>query len=151
MGEEIEKIFDKKTNPEKKKRALTQKQIDALARGRAKVEEKRRQKKLNKDVEKEIAEKKEEQKKTRQKTIEEQAILEKIRIRQKAQRERDEAEAKRQASIKKWENIRLKALEKCQTEEQYEKVSEYLDKFEDEDITDYDKIMKKYNSLFKHN
>ena len=135
--EEVKEVKEKKP-----KRKLTQKQLDALAKGRSKREEKRKQKKLNDNLEQKAVVEKKEQYQTKKKILKEQEILEKIRIREK--------ELKKNLKLDNWKEKRIKALILCQTEEQYHKVSDYLDKFTDEDIMSEEGIIKKYDSLFKN-
>ena len=130
---EEDQIFDVpeevKTKPEKKKRALTQKQLDALARGRQKMEEKRKLQK-SKEVKKEDnkgakehVEQKKEQLKTKRKIAKEQDILEKVRARESAKKK----EQARKEAVEKWEAKRAEVLDKCETEEMFLKLQDILD------------------------
>jgi len=122
MGEEV---FQKP-----KKRALSQKQLDALAQGRARAKEKRMQKAEMDKMEKEAVVKRKEQRSFARDVRKEQAILEKIKIREREEKKRSDIQ-KRQ---KKWEEARLAALDKCRNVKEYETVSKILDQVDFDDI-----------------
>lgn len=130
---EEDQIFDvpevEKPKPEKKKRALSQKQLDALARGRQKMEEKRKLQKA-KEVKKEDnkgtkehVEQKKEQLKTKRKISKEQDILEKVRARENAKKK----EEARKEAVENWEAKRAEVLDKCETEAMFVKLQDILD------------------------
>ena len=128
---------------EKPKRKMSQKQLDALAMGRAKRAEKAKQKKLNDAQEKEAVALKKEQRAVAKNLTKEQNILEQIRIR--------EREEKRRADIQtrqvKWENARVHALGKCKNVTEFEVASKLLDKVEYDDFHDDDGIKKRFEKV----
>jgi len=130
---EEEKIFEK---PKKVKRKLTDKQLDALAQGRKKAEEKRRLK-TNSKIEIETVQVKKEEKTNKKKLLAEQEIFKKLIEKENQQQK-----------IKKWEGIRVSSLSKCESVEDYKLLEEYLDKFNDEDIKDEESMKKKFKELF---
>jgi hypothetical protein len=133
-----EEIFDKGEPAPKPKRKLTEKQLAALAKGRAKMEEKRKMK-LDKQAVKEGTEKKKEQRKVKKERKLEQEALERIKVRERARKE-EEAKGKK---LKEWEEKRLSVLEKTQTEEQFMKLKSVLDTLDEEDILDDNKLISK--------
>ena len=139
MGEEA---FEKKEKP---KRKLTQKQLDALARGRARKNEKLKLKKEQAKEEKKAVEMRKEQRAVARNLRKEQEILEQIKI-----KEREAYKLKlKEDRKKKWEDSRCVALSKCTTEAQYNEVSKYLDKVEEDDFNDDEGIPKKFETIFK--
>jgi len=135
MGEEV---FDKGDSAPKPKRKLTQKQLDALARGRAKMEEKRKMK-LDKTAVKEGKEQKKEQRATKKERKLEMEALERIKVRERARKE-EEAKGKK---LSDWEEKRLGILEKCPTEDEFNKLMRALDDITEEDILDDEKLVAK--------
>ena len=113
--------ISKKTG--KPKRKLTEKQLEALSRGRAKVAEKKRIKKLNEVKEQEIKIKKKEQKSLSKNIKKEQEILEKLMKKKKDERKIQEVEE----IVDKWAFVREQTLGKCETEEQFLKLTEIFD------------------------
>lgn len=139
MGEEA---FEKKEKP---KRKLTQKQLDALARGRARKNEKLKIKKEQAKEEKKAVEMRKEQRAIARNLRKEQEILEKIKI-----KEREAFKLKlKEDRKKKWEEARCVALSKCSSEAQYNEVVKYLDKVEEDDFNDDESISKKFETIFK--
>ena len=133
-----EEIFDKGQETPKPKRKLTEKQLAALARGRAKQAEKRRLK-LDKEAVKESTEQRKAQRKVKKERALEQETLEKIKVRERARKE-EEARGKK---LSEWEQKRLGILDKCQTEKQFMKMREVLDTIDEDDVLDNDKLITK--------
>lgn len=121
---------------ERPKKKLTQKQLDALAKGRAKSAEKRRQKKLDSELEQEAIKQMKTQKAIAKDKLKEQNALEKIRIRQRAEERRNKIFEREE----KWKKARVVALEKCKNEDQFNKVSQILDKIQFQDFETDDGI-----------
>ena len=149
---------------EKPKRILSDKQIEALAKGRAKVSENREKKR------KQLLEKKKDAEFVKQ------AIEEKIASREekkrvlKGQREKGKREkllAKRDALVKQqmeeqkkmeaekpnpkieqWITEREKALDNCQCIEEFDELSTHLDTITEEDILDDKKLHSKLNKIY---
>ncbi len=141
----------------KKKRVLTQKQLDNLAKGRAKMKEKREA--LKKEQDKKGLLKKE------KKAVKENTTIKKQKKIKKKQEKKDQDEAmthrqklllnkqkKQQAEkLSKFDDLKSKWLCKTETIEDYDLVKEELDSIPEEDILDDDKletsllsIMQKY-------
>ncbi len=141
----------------KKKRVLTQKQLDNLAKGRAKMKEKREA--LKKEQDKKGLLKKE------KKAVKENTTIKKQNKIKKKQEKKDQDEAmthrqklllnkqkKQQAEkLSKFDDLKSKWLCKTETIEDYDLVKEELDSIPEEDILDDDKletsllsIMQKY-------
>jgi len=133
-----EEVFDKGENTPKPKRKLTEKQLAALAKGRAKMEEKRRLK-LDKTAVKEAKEQKKDQRTVKKERKMEMAALERIKVRERARKE-EEAKGMK---LSKWEQTRLHALEQCPTEEEFNKLKKALDDIDEEDILDQDRLVAK--------
>lgn len=146
MGDESE-IFEKP----KEKRKLSQKQLDALARGRAKQAEKRRLalEKQDKKEAKEVGKIKQEKKKEKKVRIREQEILEKVKVREKHNRE----VARKEEALARWDTIRADALSKCTTLENFRAVEKVLDEVDDDMATDNTKLQEffknKYSAITK--
>jgi len=130
---------------EKPKRKMSQKQLDALAAGRAKRAEKARQKKLNDDLEKAAVVLKKEQRAVAKNLTKEQNILEQIRIREREEKQRSDIQV-RQA---KWENARIHALGKCKSVTEFEVASKLLDKVEYDDFKNDDGIKNRFEKYIK--
>ena len=161
---------------EKPKRVLSEKQMDALARGRAKVAENREKKRklllekkkdaefVKQAIEEKIANK--EAKKLKLKSTKEQAKRDKLLAKAKAEAEAHkareahkamEAEAKAKAEeeankinpkIEKWIFEREKALDNCQCIEEFDELSGHLDSITEEDILDDKKLHTKLNKIY---
>ncbi len=139
---------------EKPKRVLSEKQIDALARGRAKVAENREKKR------KLLLKKKKDEDFVKQ-AIEEK-IANRVEKRAKLKSEREQSkrdkllEKKRQAEeqqgnsqkIENWVKEREKALDNCETIEEFDELSGHLDSITEEDILDNKKLHTKLNKIY---
>jgi len=146
---------------EKPKRQLSEKQIEALARGRAKVAENREKKrklllkkKKDEDFVKQAIEEKIANRVEKRATIKsqrEQAKREKLIAKQKEAEEKAKAEEeanKPNPKIENWIEQREKALDNCETIEEFDELSGHLDTITEEDILD-DKILhKKLNKIY---
>ena len=131
-------VKDKVAKP---KRKLSQKQLDALARGRLKSAENRKQKKINIKLEQEGVVMKKEQKAVYRDKLKEQNALEVIRIKERENKKRNEI-FKRQ---ERWTEARIKTLSKCETETHFNQISKILDEAEPEDFIDEDGISKRFS------
>lgn len=141
----MSEIFvSEKETVKKPKRKLTEKQKEALARGRAKAQEKRKQKKENDKLEKEAVQKKKEQRAVSKNLLKEQQLLEQVIIKEKHEKYRNEIEGR----SKKWEEARIHALSKCKTKKQFEEVSKELDKVGFDDFKTEDGISKRFEKYF---
>lgn len=130
----------------KPKRKLTQKQIDALARGRAKAAEKRKQKKLNDKMELDAVKQKKEQRAVAKNTLKEQNLLEQTIIREREEKKRSDIYGRQE----RWCQARLHALGKCKTKAQFEEVSKILDKAAPDDFKEAEGISKRFSSIIKN-
>jgi phage-related protein len=123
-----EEIFDKpKTKP---KRVLTEKQKEALARGRAKVKE-NKEKKLKSSVE--LKKEQREEKKTLSKR--QLKALEQVR---------------KNKILDTWDETKSNILATMPDEDSYNLLNNYLDKLSDEDILDKKVLKNKIGSFAKH-
>ena len=143
---------------EKPKRILSDKQIEALAKGRAKVAENREKKRkqllekkkdaefVKQAIEEKIANK--EEKKRVLKGQREKAKREKL-LAKKAEEERLKAEAEKpNPKIEQWITEREKALDNCQCIEEFDELSSHLDTITEEDILDDKKLHSKLNKIY---
>lgn len=133
-------IFKSDEPTKKPKRKLTQKQLDALAKGRARASERRKQKKLNDNLEKEAVKVKKEQRAVAKNLSREQELLEMTIIREKEEKARNEIIQRKE----RWIEARLHALSKCKTTEQFKQVSEILDKAELDDFKSQEGITSRF-------
>lgn len=133
----MSEVFEKEAKP---KRKLTQKQLDALAKGRAKAAERRKQKKLNDNLEKEAVKTKKEQRSVAKNKLKEQNLLEQVMIREKEEKKRAEIVARQE----RWIGARLHALSKCKTKAQFDEVEKLLDTVEFDDFKESDFIEKRF-------
>ena len=147
---------------EKPKRVLSEKQIDALARGRAKVAENRKRKlllKKKKDedfvkqaIEEKIAnrvEKRAKLKSEREQSKREKLLEKKKQAQAKQQMEEQKArEVGNSQKIENWVKEREKALDNCETIEEFDELSGHLDSITEEDILDNKKLHTKLNKIY---
>lgn len=152
---------------EKPKRVLSEKQIESLARGRAKVAENREKKrklllKKRKDedfvkqaIEEKIANRTE--KREIMKSEKEQSKRNKLLVKKKeeeekkralAEQQREEEANKPNPKIEKWIEEREKALDNCQCIEEFDELSGHLDSITEEDILDDTLLHKKLNKIY---
>ena len=143
---------------EKPKRVLSEKQMDALARGRAKVAENREKKRKQllekkKDAEfvKQAIEEKIANKEAKKKVLKgqrEKAKREKL-LAKKAEEERKKLEEEKpNPKIEQWITEREKALDATQTIEEFDELSGHLDTITEEDILDDTLLHKKLNKIY---
>ena len=137
---DIEEIFEEAVpEPTKRKKQLSQKQLDGLAKGRAKVAERRAEKKK-------LAE--------QQKHFDEKMIEQKVENRKKKREaiKTDEEETWRKTLVAKSQNkvkiqnfktLRTKYLKRCQTAEDFDELKGRLDEITEEDILDNDRLKNK--------
>lgn len=130
----------------KPKRKLTDKQREALARGRAKAQAKRAEKKKNDDMEKDMVKQKKEQRAVAKNLLKEQQLLEQVLIKEKENKYREEVESR----CGRWTEARLHALSKCKTKAQFDEVSRILDKAMPDDFKSSDGIEKRFIKYIKN-
>jgi len=162
--------FEPVTELEKPKRILSDKQIEALAKGRAKVAENREKKRkqllekkkdaefVKQAIEEKIAsreEKKRVLKGQREKGKREKLLAKKAeQAKQQMERkklEEEEARAKAEKpnpKIEQWITEREKALDNCQCIEEFDELSSHLDTITEEDILDDKKLHSKLNKIY---
>jgi len=143
---------------EKPKRVLSEKQIDALARGRAKVAENREKKrklllKKKKDedfvkqaIEEKIANRVE--KRAKLKSEREQSKRDKLLEKKKQAQAKQEEQKGNSQKIENWVKEREKALDNCETIEEFDELSGHLDSITEEDILDNKKLHTKLNKIY---
>ena len=145
---------------EKPKRVLSEKQMDALARGRAKVAENREKKRKQllekkKDAEfvKQAIEEKIANKDAKKKVLKgqrEQAKREKLLAKKEEQQRQQELQrvSKPNPKIEQWITERENALDATQTIEEFDELSGHLDTITEEDILDDTLLHKKLNKIY---
>ena len=131
---DVEEIFDKKP---KKKRVLTEKQKEALAKGRAKVKENKLKKKGIEESSVEL--KKEQREIKKQLTKRQAAALEKVR----------ETENKNK-KLEEWDILKNEALSKMPDERSFNIMNSYLDLIPEEDLLSNHKIKGRLAHMAKH-
>ena len=134
MSTNPEDIFVKDT-PAKPKRTLTDKQLEGLAKGRAKV-------KANKEAKKKLPTSAELKKAQRQDKKE----LSKGQQRQKIAKEKME----RNEKMDKWEETKYDALGKLNCSLAYSTMEKYLNSVTEDDIMDPDKLNNKLTYMVSH-
>ena len=134
MSTNPEDIFVKDT-PAKPKRTLTDKQLEGLAKGRAKV-------KANKEAKKKLPSSAELKKAQRQDKKE----LSKGQQRQKIAKEKME----RNEKMDKWEEIKYDALGKLNCSLAYSTMEKYLNSVTEDDIMDSVKLNNKLTYMVSH-
>ena len=134
---------------EKPKRKLTQAQLDGLAKGRAKVKEKRDLSKADTKIQKENNKNYKENRGKRNRTIAEQRELEiKVRL-----------EASHQKKIDLFNEIKYEYMDKCKTMGEMREMKEILDTIDEDEIYDLKavgmkilkEVKKKYNNNLNKN
>ena len=150
---------------EKPKRVLSEKQIDALARGRAKVAENREKKRklllikkkddefVKQAIEEKINSRME--KRATLKSARENAKRDKLLAKKKQQEFKEleeqkklEAQVKPNPKIEQWITEREKALDNCESIEEFDELSGHLDSISEEDILDDKKLHTKLNKIY---
>ena len=150
--EEIEPV------EEKPKRILSDKQIEALAKGRAKVSENREKKRkqllekkkdaefVKQAIEEKIASR--EEKKRVLKGQREKGKREKLLAKKNAEEQKKMEAEKPNPKIEQWITEREKALDNCQCIEEFDELSTHLDTITEEDILDDKKLHSKLNKIY---
>ena len=145
---------------EKPKRVLSEKQMDALARGRAKVAENREKKRKQllekkKDAEfvKQAIEEKIANKDAKKKVLKgqrEQAKRDKLLAKKEEQQRQQELQrvSKPNPKIEQWITERENALDATQTIEEFDELSGHLDTITEEDILDDTLLHTKLNKIY---
>lgn len=133
MGEEIFiKESKKVAKTPKPKRKLTQAQLDGLAKGRARMAEKRAALKKDGKIATERLEKNKEDRRLKRQHINEN-------------REREikaKFEKKKMEKIQVFSELKYQALEKCKTEKEYNELNSIFDEIDDNMITDTTNLHK---------
>ena len=147
---EGEEIFEKPTTKDKTKpkKTLSEGQKAALAKGRATVARKREEKKLEAEAKKvnAVGEKasvalKKEGRKEKKGKVKEQELLGRLIDKEKGQ--------KRQKKIDRYEDTKLKMLEKIEDSATFSKLQSVLDDVTEEDIVDDDRLEKKLTEKYR--
>jgi len=137
---DIEEIFEEAVpEPSKRKKQLSQKQLDGLAKGRAKVAEKRAEKKR-------MAEER--------KNFDAKMIEQKVENRKKKRdivKSDEEDEYRRQLELKSqnatklqnFKTLRTKYLKRCETADDFDELKSRLDEITEDDILDNDRLKNK--------
>lgn len=138
--ETVEEIFEEAVpEPTKRKKQLSQKQLDGLAKGRAKVAERRAEKKRLAEERKGFDAKMIEQK------AENRNKKKEIMKADEEEEHRKMLEKRSQNSIKiqNFKTLRTKYLKRCQTAEDFDELKRRLDEITEEDILDNDRLKNK--------
>tara|TARA_R110002074_G_scaffold436_3_gene2124 strand:- start:76 stop:525 length:450 start_codon:yes stop_codon:yes gene_type:complete len=137
---DIEEIFEEAVpEPTKRKKQLSQKQLDGLAKGRAKVAERRAEKKRLAEQGKVFDAKMIEQKadnRNKKREIMKSNEEEEYRLML-------EKRSENSAKIENYKTLRTKYLKRCQTAEDFDELKRRLDGITEEDILDNDRLKNK--------
>jgi len=137
---DIEEIFEEAVpEPTKRKKQLSQKQLDGLAKGRAKVAERRAEKKKLAEQQKHFDEKMIEQKVENRKKKREAIKIDEEETWRKTLAERSRNKVK----IQNFKTLRTKYLKRCQTAEDFDELKGRLDEITEDDILDNDRLKNK--------
>ena len=156
---EPEPIPEKELKRERRKKKLSDAQLAALEKGRARVAENKRMKDLKKkrdELKKREARKEEAEfieagiknKKSAYKTkVEIKKSTKETKIREKLleKKKQNELKAMKKAN---WELMREETLDKCETIEDFDELTKHLDSVEDDDIFDDEKLKTKLNKIY---
>ena len=141
---------------QKRRLKLSESQMAALARGKARIEDKKRMKAL-KAKKQEIVERKKEsefsnqtialkkENKKKKSELLKNTKETKIRERLLEKKKKREWEAERRAQ---WELMREETLDKCETVDDFDELTTHLDTIDDEDIFDDEKLRVKLNKIY---
>ena len=141
---------------ERRKKKLSEAQLAALEKGRMKVQENKRKKDLKKKRD-ELIKRKEEKEfidngikqnksaKALKTEIKKSTKETKIREKLLEKKKKKEWETQRQA---RWELMREDALNRCETIEDFDELSEHLNTVETDDIFDDEKLKSKLNKIY---
>tara|TARA_R110002167_G_scaffold16422_3_gene64227 strand:- start:5553 stop:6002 length:450 start_codon:yes stop_codon:yes gene_type:complete len=137
---DIEEIFEEAVpEPTKRKKQLSQKQLDGLAKGRAKVAERRAEKKrleeVNKKFDVKMIEQKVENRKKKREIVKECEETEHRNMLVEKQNNTNK--------IQKFKTLRTKYLRRCETAEDFDELKGRLDEITEEDILDNDRLKNK--------
>ena len=147
---------EKELKRERRKKKLSDAQLAALEKGRARVAENKRMKDLKKKRD-ELSKRKEEaefieagikNKKSAYKTkaeIKKSTKETKIREKLLEKKKQNELKAMKKAN---WELMREETLDKCETIEDFDELTKHLDSVEDDDIFDDEKLKTKLNKIY---
>ena len=134
---DIEEIFEEAVpEPTKRKKQLSQKQLDGLAKGRAKVAERRAEKKRLAEQGKVFDAKMIEQKadnRNKKREIMKSNEEEEYRLML-------EKRSENSVKIENYKTLRTKYLKRCQTAEDFDELKRRLDGITEEDILDNDRL-----------
>tara|TARA_R110000744_G_scaffold264176_1_gene378447 strand:- start:771 stop:1220 length:450 start_codon:yes stop_codon:yes gene_type:complete len=137
---DIEEIFEEAVpEPTKRKKQLSQKQLDGLAKGRAKVAERRAEKKRLAEQGKVFDAKMIEQKadnRNKKREIMKSNEEEEYRLML-------EKRSENSVKIENYKTLRTKYLKRCQTAEDFDELKRRLDGITEEDILDNDRLKNK--------
>ena len=156
---EPEPIPEKELKRERRKKKLSDAQLAALEKGRARVAENKRMKDLKKkrdELKKREARKEEAEfieagiknKKSAYKTkaeIKKSTKETKIREKLLEKKKQNELKAMKKSN---WELMREETLDKCETIEDFDELTKHLDSVEDDDIFDDEKLKTKLNKIY---
>ena len=144
-----EPIPEAELKRERRKKKLREAQLAALEKGRKRVAENKRQRELKKKKEEaEFVKQGIEQTKTaKQKKTDLKKSTKESKIRETllAKKKRKEWETHRKES---WALMRESTLDKCETVEDFDELSQHLDTIEDEEIFDDEKLKIKLNKIY---
>jgi len=141
---------------ERRKKKLSEAQLAALAKGRARVAENKRRKELEKKRS-ELQQKKKDKEfvdkgialnksaKAKKSELRKSAKEEKIREKLLERKKKGDWEEERRA---RWELMREETLDKCENLEDFDELCGHLDTVEDDDIFDDEKLKTKLNNIY---
>jgi len=153
---EPEPIPEAVLKKERRKKKLSEAQLAALEKGRARVAENKRMRDLKKKRDELISRKEEKEfvdagiknkksakatKAAIKKSNRETKIREKLLEKKKLKEFRETKKAN-------WELMREETLDKCETVEDFDELTKHLDSIEDEDIFDDEKLKTKLNKIY---
>ena len=132
----------------KRRKKLSDKQLAALAKGRAKVQENKiKRKKINKKdtefINAGLRGAAEAKKKKKQLKSFEPSVSREKEIRGKLQKKKQN-----QMKIKSWQELREETLEQCDTLEDFDELSTHLDTITEEEVIDESLLKNKLNKIF---
>lgn len=133
---DIEEIFEEAVpEPSKRKKQLSQKQLDGLAKGRARMAEKRNAKKKQTEFEAKMIEQKQSNRRVKREIV--KADDEEAHYRTLL------ANDEKTKKLKNFKELRTKYLKRCQTKEDFDELRERLDAIDEDDICDNARLKEK--------
>ena len=137
---DIEEIFEEAVpEPTKRKKQLSQKQLDGLAKGRAKVAEKRAEKKRmaeeRKNFDAKMIEQKAENRKKKRDIVRSDEEEEYRMLLEKKSQDK--------IKLQNFKTLRTKYLKRCETAEDFDELKSRLDEITEDDILDKDRLKNK--------